>query len=402
MSFLVQSQISTSKPSSAIRRTRSTNGRSTNTISARDGQPVGLPVSRVTSPPPSIRTGRPARTDSAAARAIASAARASSPVDRRRACRRARRRRTRPARRCRRRRSSSWSLRTVSTSSPGGAGEHHAGAAAVAHGGHAARAEHLAAHVVAVGRLEAGLGRRRWRRCRTAPTTTAVSSRPASCQSGSTSASAVAYTSTASAPGLRNRSASKSWIRVSLKIVSGAHAAPGRSRPGRGSPTAAAAACRAVPSSSRARAAAQSAANRRLKPTCSTHPGRAGGVDRPVGVGQGQRHRLLAEHALAGRGGGDDQVGVEPGRRGDHHRVDLPGRRRPPPGRCTPRPPPASAASRSAAPGAGSATAASRAPGSRRASVSPWIGAHPARPDQGHPYRIRPGHRSPRCSTRTL
>src|SRR5687767_15128863 len=33
--------------------------------------------------------------------------------------------------------------------------------------------------------------------------------------------SAVAYTSTASAPGLRNRSVSKSWIRVSLKIVSG-------------------------------------------------------------------------------------------------------------------------------------------------------------------------------------
>ena len=34
MSFFVQSQISTSKPASAIRRTRSTNGRSTNTISA--------------------------------------------------------------------------------------------------------------------------------------------------------------------------------------------------------------------------------------------------------------------------------------------------------------------------------------------------------------------------------
>ena len=108
----------------------------------------------------------------------------------------------------------------------GRAGEHHAGAAAVAHGGHAAGAEHLAAHVVAVGGLEARLGDRRRRRCRSAPTTTAVSSSPRSRHSGSTSASAVAYTSTASAPGFRNRSVSKSWIRVSLKIVSGGD--PGR------------------------------------------------------------------------------------------------------------------------------------------------------------------------------
>ena len=188
---VVQSQISTSKPASAIRRTRSSERQVEEHHLGADGQPEAHFATS------SIRTGRPARTDSAAARAIASAARASSPVtgggragahgvDERRQLARRRRRAAAPGRcaRCRpaarRRRRSTMPVR-----------------AAVAHGGHAAGAEHLAAHVVAVGGLEAGLGRRRWRRCRSCTTTTAVSSRPAVAPApGSTSASAVAYTST--------------------------------------------------------------------------------------------------------------------------------------------------------------------------------------------------------------
>jgi hypothetical protein len=59
-----------------------------------------------------------------------------------------------------------------------------------------------------------------------------------------------------------------------------------------------------------------------VEPDLQHDPGGAGGGDRPVGVGKGQRHRLLAEHRLAGAGRGHDQVGVEPGRRGDDHRVN--------------------------------------------------------------------------------
>ena len=53
------------------------------------------------------------------------------------------------------------------------------------------------------------------------------------------------------------------------------------------------------------------------------HAGRARSVDGPVGIGQREGHRLLAEHRLARGGGGHHQVGVEAGRRGDDDRVDL-------------------------------------------------------------------------------
>ena len=42
----------------------------------------------------------------------------------------------------------------------------------------------------------------------------------------------------------------------------------------------------------------------------------------PVGVGEGEGHRLLAEDRLAGLGCGDDEVGMRIGGRGDHDRVD--------------------------------------------------------------------------------
>ena len=74
MSFFVQSQISTSKPSSSMRRTRSRKGRSVKTISADTAS------RKLISPDPRSAPGGPVRTDSAAARAISSAARASSPV----------------------------------------------------------------------------------------------------------------------------------------------------------------------------------------------------------------------------------------------------------------------------------------------------------------------------------
>jgi hypothetical protein len=117
-------------------------------------------------------------------------------------------------------------------------------------------------------------------------TTTAVSSSPRSRHPGSTSASAVAYTSTTSAPGFRNRSVSKSWIRVSLKIVSGA-TRDGSNPPGsrvterssRGVPS--------RPSSSSARVACQSGAKRRLNPTWSTTPAaRAVSIARSASVSE--------------------------------------------------------------------------------------------------------------------
>ncbi len=113
-------------------------------------------------------------------------------------------------------------------------------------------------------------------------TTTAVSSSPASLNSGATSASAVAYTVTGFAPGFSHSSVSKSWISVCTKIVPGGTAA-GFASPGSrvsermscGTPIAPAAISR--------RAAAKSVAKRRLKPTCSATPAaRAAEIPRSI------------------------------------------------------------------------------------------------------------------------
>src|SRR3954453_15237814 len=237
----------------------------------RDGQPVGAAgVDRsghlATS---AIRTGRPARTHSAAARAMASAARASSPPTgagppARTASTNAASSATYATAR------SSWSLRAVSAHRPAAPEK--------------TMPVRRPSPIVAIPPEPNTSPRTSYpyvasKQASATPTapfsnrtvTTAVSSRPRSRQSGSTSASATAYTSTASAPGFRNRSASKSWISVSLKIVSGA-TREGSNPPGsrvterssRGVPS--------VPSSSSTRAAAQSGAKRRLNPTCSTTP----------------------------------------------------------------------------------------------------------------------------------
>jgi hypothetical protein len=111
----------------------------------------------------------------------------------------------------------------------------------------------------------------------------------------------------------------------------------------------------------------------------------AGGVDGPVGVGQRERHRLLAEHGLARPCRGHHQVGVEAGGRRDHHRVD--GRVR----------------ERLRRIGAGAVRAEalrdpgrrvrhgheprSRDPARQRTAVER---PHPAGPDQGHPDLVHP------------
>ncbi len=230
-------------------------------------------------------------------------------------------------------------------------------------------------------------------------TTTAVSSSPRSRHSGSTSASAVAYTSTASAPGLRNRSVSKSWIRVSLKIVSGGD-------PGRVEAAGVAGHRAQQPRGAQPAVVEQRAGGRPVRgeppvePDLQHDAGGAGGVDRPVRVGQRQRHRLLAEHRLAGAGRGHHQVGVEAGRRGDHHRVDLRVGEHLAPGRCTrgPRPAPRPAAPPRPAPGRPPRPAAppgSAGPASRR-------GTTPSAPTRSGPPRPSlPSHAPPR-SPRTF
>ena len=163
-----------------------------------------------------------------------------------------------------------------------------------------------------------------------------------------------------------------------MKIVSGGTRAgskpPGSrvtERSSRGVPS--------VPSSSSARAAAQSGAKRRLKPTCSTTPAAraasmarsASASDRAIGFSQNT--------ALPAGGRGDDQVGVEPGRRRDHHGVDRPDRRAPRPDRCTPRRPERRRPASRPHPAPGRPPRPAAAPGNRRASVSPWN--EPIRPD---------------------
>ena len=215
-------------------------------------------------------------------------------------------------------------------------------------------------------------------------TTSAVSSRPLSRQSGSTSASAVAYTSTASAPGLRNRSASKSWIRVSLKIVFGAtrdgSKPPGSrvtDRTSRGVPS--------VPSSSRARAARQSAAKRRLKPTCSTTPAaRAASIARSTSasanpIGFSQNTPLPAVAAATTRSAWNragaaittaSTSGLANASAASVYAVSAPSCGREPLGRARRR------VGHRGQPHA-------RDPPGQRLAVE---GAHPPRPDEGHPY----------------
>ena len=200
--------------------------------------------------------------------------------------------------------------------------ERHGRARRRARGDHPGRTEDLGPDVVAVGGGEAGLGDA------IAPlskriTTTAVSSRPASLNSGATRASAMAYTSTGRAPGLSQQQRVEVVDQGLGEDRPRRHAAPGWRGPGRGSATAAGAACRSPPATTASCAAAKSGAKRRLKPTCSGTPASLGRGDRAVGVGEGQRHRLLAEDRLACLGGRDDEVGVRVGRRGDHDGLDV-------------------------------------------------------------------------------
>ena len=53
------------------------------------------------------------------------------------------------------------------------------------------------------------------------------------------------------------------------------------------------------------------------------HPGLVDRGDGPVGVIEGQRHRLLAEDVLTGSGRGDHEIGVSGRGRADRHRVDA-------------------------------------------------------------------------------
>src|SRR4051794_28793030 len=335
----------------------------------RDGQPVGAAgVDRsghlATS---AIRTGRPARTDSAAARAMASAARASSPPTgagppARTASTNAASSATYATAR------SSWSLRAVSTARPAGPANTmplRRPSPIVAIPPEPNTSPRTSYPYVASKQASA---------TPTAPlsnrtVTTAVSSRPRSRQSGSTSASATAYTSTASAPGLRNRSVSKSWINVSLKIVSGAtregSKPPGSrvtDRTNRGMPS--------VPLSSSARAAAQSGANRRLNPICSTTPAaRAASIARSMSArlsaaGFSQNTALPAPAAatISSAWNRDGAAMTTASTAGSANACAA---------SVYAESAPSVPASFSAAPGIGSAIAVSRAAGSRCPSVAP-------------------------------
>ena len=145
---------------------------------------------------------------------------------------------------------------------------------------------------------------------------------PASLKSGATRASAVAYTSTGSAPGFSQSSASKSWIRVSRKIVHGG-TAPGLARPG----VAGQRAHQLHVADRTRRHGVVSGPEADVEPPVEADlEDRAGPVDgrqRAVRVGQAERHRLLAEHRLAGSRARHHQVGVGLRRRRDDHRVDV-------------------------------------------------------------------------------
>ena len=162
---------------------------------------------------------------------------------------------------------------------------------------------------------------------------------------------------------------SKSWISVSLKIVPGA-TRDGSNPPGsrvtdrsnRGVPN--------VPSSSSARAAAQSGANRRLNPTCSGTPAaRAASIarsrsasDSPAGFSQ---NTALPAPAAATIRSVWNRAGAA------ITTASTAGSAKASAGSVYAEPAFNASASFSAAPGAGSATAANRAPGSRCASVAP-------------------------------
>ena len=88
---------------------------------------------------------------------------------------------------------------------------------------------------------------------------------------GATRASAVAYTSTGSAPGCSHSSASKSWMSVCVKTVHGG-TAPGFARPGSRVSERISWTWPTVPAATAACAAANPASKRRLKPTCSVTP----------------------------------------------------------------------------------------------------------------------------------
>ena len=155
ISLLVQSQISTAKPSSSIRRIRSSSGKSVKIISAQTAS--WNAITPPLSPAARTATGAWVCTDSMHASATASARRASTPVTEG----------LRPSRIAAANstnspvyasRISSVSLRTVSVLEPDAGEQLRAAACSAADGHHALGAEDLTAYVVAVRRGEIRLG----------------------------------------------------------------------------------------------------------------------------------------------------------------------------------------------------------------------------------------------------
>ena len=117
---------------------------------------------------------------------------------------------------------------------------------------------------------------------------------------------------------------SKSWIRVSKKIVHCGMRA-GSAVNGPGSRVSERSSCGVPmrPASIAARAAANAGGEAAVEPDLQHDVRLLGRGDGAVGVGEGHRHRLLAEHVLARGGGRDDEVGVAARGRGDQHAVDV-------------------------------------------------------------------------------
>ena len=104
---------------------------------------------------------------------------------------------------------------------------------------------------------------------------------------------------------------SKSWISVSLKIVHGlTRAATSAEMPGSRVSDRSNCGVPIAPSTIRRAHGGEVGGEAAVETDLQRHTRVVGGGDGPVGVVQRQRHRLLAEHVLAGPRGGDDQVGV--------------------------------------------------------------------------------------------
>ena len=117
---------------------------------------------------------------------------------------------------------------------------------------------------------------------------------------------------------------SKSWIRVSKKIVHCGMRA-GSAVNGPGSRVSERSSCGVPmrPRVDRGAGGGERGGEAAVEPDLQHDAGLLGRGDGAVGVGEGHRHRLLAEHVLARGGGRDDQVGVAARGGGDQHAVDV-------------------------------------------------------------------------------